>query len=612
MFLRLLDLMRTLNDLKYVRVENKQNYGEVQIEKVEDDLSIFARAWNIIPTILPSIENANIEESQYGHFCQYGFYVDRFQFFLKSQEIVTDAIVHPLKKLKYIPILRIELFGVYFNAILNGRKWFNLEGGITYFGVYSMGRCDCNKQHKQQALLASKNVRGGLRNYLNDSLLDDKTAENLGNSKIYCNSWDDYYEQNTEFVLCNKTPGLSFDIVHAIELTEDVASSDIGSDLEFSNLSEKKLFRIFLGDVTIKYSIVCHHLIIRLNKFIAEYNYPTYMEPKTKITRDNLGPPISEDYEALMVDVPIDVLEIFINNFNLQLCIDEDVLNEENIDTLPSLNILIGRLDAKMISPKYPNRLINLTCQLPSPPKKLLEKCFTKYHLNCMNICATLEVYGNSNELLIFDNISFELLKLLENQLWQSSQSELVRSTIKIKSVTMQFNRAEYLLLDELIRSFYKMTFNKIVILLKSSICEDAIEDNMAYIKVDVNEIELFVIQTNEKFIGSFSIDRIHSMGYHSRINYSKQLIAQKTIHLFETDDITTDENSKQLGKSIVYAFLQLPIDIQSQDCPIILQLNVNTFIINFDPILYEYLAYDVLKLKSMPMRVQRKNIIFI
>lgn len=69
-----------------------------------------------------------------------------------------------------------------------------------------------------------------------DSLFDAEAVENKGERRQYNTSWDYHMTTNTESVLLERTPAVSFDYVYQMEIPSDMSSeilSDLGSDHEY-------------------------------------------------------------------------------------------------------------------------------------------------------------------------------------------------------------------------------------------------------------------------------------------------------------------------------------------------------------------------------------------
>lgn len=320
MFIRLLVLAMTLKEgTSNVRPSDSVTEDEYDEENGE---SMLLWAWNMLPSIFP-VESDDEEDDQKGHYLHAGLYVTNFSITIKSQEFTTDNIVHSTKKIKYHPILRISVSGIYANAITLGNRWFSMKGGISFIGMYPLGMCTCGKKHNVSTILASADVPFDHKLFLNDSLQDANCPENRGENRNYDLSWDTYYAEPLDDIA--KTPALSFDVVHYVDIPDDMSrSSMLGSDLEYSNLSESFCARCLVGSFNFKYCNSFIHIMDALKEYLDSYDYVPYGEDKCPITLNQLSPPSTEDYDALMSDIPLRVYEVKILQPVIELIVERE------------------------------------------------------------------------------------------------------------------------------------------------------------------------------------------------------------------------------------------------------------------------------------------------
>lgn len=322
MFIRLLVLAMTLKEgTSNVRQTDSVTEDEYDEENGE---SMLLWAWNMLPSIFP-VESEDEEEDQKGHYLHAGLYVTNFSVTIKSQEFTTDNIVHSTKKIKYHPILRISVSGIYADVVTLGNRWFSMKGGISFIGMYPLGMCTCGKKHNISTILTSADVPFGHKLFLNDSLQDLNCPENKGENRNYDFSWDSYYVQSLEDTSMAKTPALSFDVVHYVDIPDDMSRSSIlGSDLEYSNLSESFCVRCIVGPFNFKYCSSLIHIMEALKEYLDSYDYVPYGEDKCPITLNQLSPPSTEDYDALMSDIPVKVFQLKIIHPTIELIVERE------------------------------------------------------------------------------------------------------------------------------------------------------------------------------------------------------------------------------------------------------------------------------------------------
>lgn len=196
MVMRLLVLANTLREGTMRRAASTGDAASS--EEGEDaqnnvDESLVSWAWNMLPTIFPT-DNVDDEPitRKLGHILHMGVYVKSMQITFKSQEMVSDAIASGPKKLKYHPMLKVTLFGLYSSTISVGRRWFNTSGGCSFFGVYPLGVCVCGKLHDHKVIVTSADILCDHRAFLDGSLRDLRCPENSGLTRSYDRLWESH------------------------------------------------------------------------------------------------------------------------------------------------------------------------------------------------------------------------------------------------------------------------------------------------------------------------------------------------------------------------------------------------------------------------------------
>nr|CAD7571020.1 unnamed protein product [Timema californicum] len=103
--------------------------------------------------------------------------------------------------------------------------------------------------------------------------------------------------------LLEKSPAIAVDFLYMLEVPEDYASerlSELGSDLEYSNLSEKSLCRIVMGQTILNVSSGLFHRVQMLRHAAKLYDYSPYSVPKPEnVTVTCTKPKLLMVYEIL-------------------------------------------------------------------------------------------------------------------------------------------------------------------------------------------------------------------------------------------------------------------------------------------------------------------------
>ncbi|PSN31469.1 hypothetical protein C0J52_23171 [Blattella germanica] len=286
-------------------------------------------AWNLVPSIMPYYfeeEWSNDQQVAYaGHTYHTGFYVERASVSLKVTESLPDRSYYGPRKVKFIPFLTVQLQGCFMDFIMHGAGWLNVQLGVGQASV-----------------------------------------------------------QPYEAILLEKSPAFALDYLYMLEMPEDFSS-------ERFNLSEKSLCRIVVGPTAVK---VCSGLLHRLqmvHHYAKVYDYSPYSTPKPEPTLEQLHPATTEDFEALDQNIPKQVFQLTLFKPVIHVILaDHPVFDPKKLPRiqpltkqimhLPKVTLECECLDARVVKPMYPRRLIFTTCQLPTPPQHMFQACH--FHTN--------------------------------------------------------------------------------------------------------------------------------------------------------------------------------------------------------------------------------------
>lgn len=196
MAMRLLVLANTLREgsMRRAPLGSENPSGDEGDESSHhEDESMISWAWNMLPTIFPGDTTDDEPNTQpIGHILHMGLYIKSMQITFKSQEMIPDVIANGPKKLKYHPMLKVTLFGLYSNTISVGRRWFNTSGGCSFFGVYPIGVCVCGSTHDHKVIITSADILCDHQAFMEDSLRDPNCPENSGQNRSYDRLWESH------------------------------------------------------------------------------------------------------------------------------------------------------------------------------------------------------------------------------------------------------------------------------------------------------------------------------------------------------------------------------------------------------------------------------------
>lgn len=585
-------------------VNNSDGASCVEDESDIEDGSIVSWAWNLLPNIFP-IESMNDEVEQHGHYLHTGIYVNNLNIIFKSQEITGDSIVHSTKKIKYNPILKISLKGIAGSSLSLGQRLFKITGGISFIGIYPLGVCVCGQKHIQSSIFTSSDLPDEHTAFLDNSLKDPNCSLNVGEFTAYDKFSEEPISQSDILeVLIERTPAFAFDIIHHIDIPDDIArSSQFGSDLEYSNLSESYVCQAIIGTFNFKYSSSLLHILKILKEYSDRYDYAPYAETKVPLTLSQLSPPSTEDYDALMSDIPIRQYRIAIIQSTIEMHSDNHDTTQSNDHQekplLPHIEMQFKDIKMEMIKPFYENRLVHTVCQLPNPNTKLLDNCYVKCSASCfqLNISLCMSNVKQLNMSVFSATIATKML--LKPDFWQVTSPEKTFVTGTVDQIQITMSKPQAIVLHHLIQSILQEEqLNQS--LFESTILRDSQQAALPIIDVCIT----FLCGTTSIIADIYgctcTIGNILGTVY---IPKSIASCNENNLHKLKSIFLT-NEKVTQFSSDIVTATIQLPVNFEESIIryPPIFMINLNCLNVNVDPMFMNFLNYEA-QFKCTPPR---------
>lgn len=415
-------------------------------------------AWGYVPAILPVWENETTEGSDVlpsdrERIFQLGVFVERINWTFKWAEMIRDVSISSApSRLRFQPFLTARMQGCYLQVTVVGIEWVDVQGGISHLTLEPSSPCCLCGVPEEMTLYYLQGCERGA--FLNGSLYDPD--ENVVESKPNCH-WEDHVQRKTEATLLERTPALGFDYLYQLELPSEITSeylSQLGSELEYSNLPEKALFRLAISPLQLKVSYGLCHRVSALLHAAHLYNYPDYADPEMELIRRSSSSPEADQLVIMGSSLPsrtyqVAILRplIFISinsphpDFDLQRLVERRVIRtKDNLYSgsalsMPVLKLACTCADLQIIRPMYPIRLTLALQALPSPPPVLLQQGHTVTQLKLQELSVDLVMEECQLPLIKPCNFSASLKLLLLPELWQT---ERAFSHWKLESETLE------------------------------------------------------------------------------------------------------------------------------------------------------------------------------
>ncbi|XP_055618736.1 intermembrane lipid transfer protein VPS13B [Toxorhynchites rutilus septentrionalis] len=459
MLMRLFELGLALKQGKIKSETSLSQDGNADGEREENQESLISWAWNLLPSFFPEESENDHTDDNECHVFHAGCYVDRLRMIFKTQELVGESVVGTARKIKYNPFLQLNLEGVHGEVLICGLKWFNVCGGVAEMSIQSLEDCPCGHPPTVQDIFQSESHLQSA-NHTEGSFFDTTCEENAK----YNINWNYHLGTYSQDVLLQRSPSFAVDIVHEVQVPDDRRTSEFGSDLEFSNLSEKYMIRAFMGKFRLKVNADTLHRIKTFISYKDAYEYPPYYEEKPFPTIQQLPPPSAEDYDALMSEIPLKQVHVTILNPTIELhAFDHSKFqlgrkrstqatqNPSN----PYLTLEFNRVECNLLTPLYPNRLVFTTSQLPEPPSKLFDSCFHAISGNLERL--QVKIHHNDWEILIATsvNLNHQHRFLLFPDLWPNSELNKTEHNFGVSDLKLVLNPQKALIASAIVQSLH-------------------------------------------------------------------------------------------------------------------------------------------------------------
>jgi hypothetical protein len=396
---------------------------------------------------------------------------------------------------------------------------------------------------------------------------------------------------------------ISFDILHSVEIPDDHCSSDIGSDLEYSNFSENYIIRVFSDKINFYVSADAIHRIEKIIQYYNECDFSTYVKEEKIPSKNQLSPATSDDYEALINETPIRNIIVKMKNSELHVKEwdhEKVIRNSRKLGRQHSFNentnrmctefvMKLGDFTLKIESPLYRNRLVYTACQLPDNiQNELFQKCFTVIKTNVKNIVIDM-MESNAKKICEILKFSSTFKSLIYPSLWEEHDIKQNLLDMELNGLTFMMNPAQFLI-------FYK-TINSIIQRNPSN------SDVSCGLMENVNNPDLVVLQLTSRILRfkmsklskvslfEFTISDMIGLAWKKG---TKSIVVNIPDSKNKMPYFSTREKEPK-SDAILHIYLQIPNkEVADQDSLTIFVLETSEGSVNLDPSLREFLSFKI------------------
>lgn len=587
MLIRLYLLIQMLKESRVnVRVRHRKS-GDGASDNMDGigDGSYVTWMLNLLPEIFPKDDEVEEHDPQ-GHIYHTGFYANKVNVTLKSQELVSGSIIQSNTSIKYHPFLKITLYGMYFDAITIGRCWYNMRGGVSYVGVFPVGTCTCGKKHNFPTIfLAGRKLKDDKRTFLADSLKDPDCCENNELNRVYNRDHDTYYAVNTEASLLQKTPAIAFDITNFRYLLDDAKTfaSQSVSEMDFNSVAEEYRIRTFFGSFNAKFDTSSMHMWRTLNDHYVQYDYsaPYLKVASDEMTLAQLTPPSTDDFDSLVHSIPLRRFDFSFRKSKIEVhYVDGDHLQAKSSSEFLKLPFFVVNLDhvgVNITSPLYPSKLIHTTCQLPKPPEKLKSNCYWKIE-TAISDCST-EIMHITSRFPVFHITSAETSyeTLLKPDFFRLIQMPTIICNIRIPTMAFRFNKPQYFILSLLADAYANRDFSLLAKNIKHVQTSDVTNPDLPVLDLVVKELQMFATLVDNTVGVTGVCKSVSGMASCPSNERNAGILSNEAI-----------------DRDVLRFIVQMPYDLSRILRPPILKLNMDKVVLNMDSLLQEFFNYKL------------------
>ena len=608
MLLRLYDLIMALKSgrLQAKYSENLQTQPMTEGDEQGNDESWIHWAWNMIPAILPDEELNEQFETGDKNIFELGIYVEDINLALKAQEFLSDPIIPSTKKAIFKPLLSIHMQEFYVIMINSGLRKLNVKCGVGFAEVIAPEECTCGVFVTDPLILVAGNKEKS-GSYLKDSFMDKEAATM---QTKYEDMWTNYFEKNSEEMILEKTQALALDILHSVEVPDDARSSDVGSDLEFSNFTESYVIRVFGSGYKI---IAGAEMIHRVGKLVQYYNdcdFLPYVEIEKPLMKNQLSPATADDYDALVTEVPMKVVQLKLKNVIVTVKEWEHEKPSKSMRKIVKqgsnvqknsviLEVKIDDATMELKLPLYKNRLIYTACQLPENiENELFDKCFLVLTTVLKNVRIDMK-YQHEKRICEISSVSGKMSRILYPHLWADKDIKENLFEVDMQGFSLMINPAQLIGFIAIVTSIATRSVESE---LEKDIIRNLENSELVVVQLIIQNIKMNLDETTIGFFTKLTVSDLLGIAWKSG---AKSLI-------INWPDLTPQQDSKHQAKklrkteNLVILQLQSPKAADEMRLVQVMTLKLAEGSINLDPLLREFLSFEVIPDESRPEKLMR------
>ncbi|KAH8359232.1 hypothetical protein KR093_005309 [Drosophila rubida] len=431
--------------------------------------TVFSWAWNL----LPSFETAPPPvDEPIGHAFDVGVYAEHLNFQMKNSEIFTDHVMGGIKRIRYTPIMRISLGGLYYErSQLKENDWANVRAGLSSLNMEPLGiyRSD---DSTTQTLVDTDQIENE-RAYVDKSLFDEQY---MFADRPWCSTnHDEYYARNTDDYMLYRSPVLAFDIVEYRAPRLQATKSQTMKEVHMKDVGLRVKYRLLSAGITFHFSQSFLQVKNVISDLLRPYDYTGY---HAEATSENVNRPVTRDQEYkneymtysdieyLMHFMPVCNINIDLRNITIKFYPRQQSVegstpaNQHRLTTsisqtlLPYIQVKMSSVVGTVCGPANPQRLVHLITHLQDKPREIIDSCYNFYNLQVKNLTVmalnTTPEMGKA-KIVNIPAMQVQFNRLVLPLLWRPNVAALESAEVLSELISFEFSKRELVLLNRLI-----------------------------------------------------------------------------------------------------------------------------------------------------------------
>lgn len=425
-----------------------------------------------------------------------GFYCTKATVTFKLTEMQAESSYYSPQKVTSKEVLCWEQEGTTIEALMMGEPFFDCQIGFVgcramcLKGIMGVKDFEENMNRSETEacfFICGENLSMKGLTYLTNSLFDYRSPENNGTRAEFILDATHHKETYTEIAGMQRFGAFYMDYLYTMENNSGQGSANqqdfsLGKSEDLGIVQEKSTKSLVIGPLDFRLDSSAVHRILKMIVCALEHEYEPYSGLKPDIKDENETIMSVEEVASLEEYIPtrhtsITLLKctctIFMAEFNLLDHLLPVIMGEKNssnfmnttnfqpLRPLPSIQILVDKINLEHSVPMYAERLVQVVSSLTQPSDNLLHYCYAHCYLKIFGFQAGLTSldYRGSYCLPVpiipsFSTALYVKLLKLPTCWTKRSQIAITEGIFELPNLTIQATRAQTLLLQAIYQSW--------------------------------------------------------------------------------------------------------------------------------------------------------------